>query len=210
MIKTLSNSLREYKKTSIITILLSIVEVAFEILMPLCMSNLIDYGIGDGVIKNVVKYGVALLIFAIMQLLTGICSAKIGAKSAVGFAANLREDMYANIQTFSFANIDKFSTASIVTRLTTDVTNIQNSYQMLIRMAIRAPFMLIFAVVASFTINVKIALIYLAMVPVLGGLLFLIIYKVHPIFRRVFKTYDKLNNVVEENVRGIRVVKSFN
>lgn len=210
MIKTLSKSLREYKKTSIITILLSIVEVAFEILMPLCMSNLIDYGIGDGVIKNVVKYGVALLIFAIMQLLTGICSAKIGAKSAVGFAANLREDMYANVQTFSFANIDKFSTASIVTRLTTDVTNIQNSYQMLIRMAIRAPFMLIFAVVASFTINVKIALIYLAMVPVLGGLLFLIIYKVHPIFRRVFKTYDKLNNVVEENVRGIRVVKSFN
>lgn len=210
MIKTLSKSLREYKKTSIITILLSIVEVAFEILMPLCMSNLIDYGIGAGVIKNVVKYGVALLIFAIMQLLTGICSAKIGAKSAVGFAANLREDMYANVQTFSFANIDKFSTASIVTRLTTDVTNIQNSYQMLIRMAIRAPFMLIFAVVASFTINVKIALIYLAMVPVLGGLLFLIIYKVHPIFRRVFKTYDKLNNVVEENVRGIRVVKSFN
>lgn len=210
MIKTLSKSLREYKKTSIITILLSIVEVVFEILMPLCMSNLIDYGIGDGVIKNVVKYGVALLIFAIMQLLTGICSAKIGAKSAVGFAANLREDMYANVQTFSFANIDKFSTASIVTRLTTDVTNIQNSYQMLIRMAIRAPFMLIFAVVASFTINVKIALIYLAMVPVLGGLLFLIIYKVHPIFRRVFKTYDKLNNVVEENVRGIRVVKSFN
>lgn len=210
MIKTLSKSLREYKKTSIITILLSIVEVAFEILMPLCMSNLIDYGIGDGVIKNVVKYGVALLIFAIMQLLTGICSAKIGAKSAVGFAANLREDMYANVQTFSFANIDKFSTASIVTRLTTDVTNIQNSYQMLIRMAIRAPFMLIFAIVASFTINVKIALIYLAMVPVLGGLLFLIIYKVHPIFRRVFKTYDKLNNVVEENVHGIRVVKSFN
>lgn len=210
MIKTLLKSLREYKKTSIITILLSTLEVVFEILMPLCMSNLIDYGIQDGVMMNVVKYGVALLIFAIIQLLTGISSAKIGAKSAVGFAANLREDMYANVQTFSFSNIDKFSTASIVTRLTTDVTNIQNSYQMLIRLAVRAPFMLIFAVVASFTINVKIALIYLAMVPVLGGLLFLLIWKVHPIFRRVFKTYDKLNNVVEENVRGIRVVKSFN
>lgn len=210
MIKTLLKSLREYKKTSIITILLSTLEVVFEILMPLCMSNLIDYGIQDGVMMNVVKYGVALLIFAIIQLLTGIFSAKMGAKSAVGFAANLREDMYANVQTFSFSNIDKFSTASIVTRLTTDVTNIQNSYQMLIRLAVRAPFMLIFAVAASFTINVKIALIYLAMVPVLGGLLFLLIWKVHPIFRRVFKTYDKLNNVVEENVRGIRVVKSFN
>lgn len=210
MIKTLSKSLREYKKTSIITVMMSMVEVVFEILMPLCMSNLIDYGIQDGVMQNVVKYGVALLIFAILQLLTGVLSARLGAKSAVGFAANLREDMYANVQTFSFSNIDKFSTASLVTRLTTDATNIQNSFQMLIRMAVRAPFMLIFSVVACFTINVKIALIFLAMVPVLGGLLFLIVYKVHPIFRRVFKTYDKLNNVVEENVRGIRVVKSFN
>ena len=210
MIKTLSKSLREYKKTSIITIMMSMIEVVFEILMPLCMSNLIDFGIQDGVMQNVVKYGVALLIFAILQLLTGVLSARLGAKSAVGFASNLREDMYSNVQKFSFSNIDKFSTASIVTRLTTDATNVQNSFQMLIRMAVRAPFMLIFSVIACFTINVKIALIFLAMVPVLGGLLFLIVFKVYPIFRRVFKTYDKLNNVVEENVRGIRVVKSFN
>lgn len=210
MIKTLCKSLREYKKTSIITVMMSMIEVVFEILMPLCMSNLIDYGIQDGVMQNVVKYGVALLIFAILQLLTGVLSARLGAKSSVGFAANLREDMYANVQNFSFSNIDKFSTASLVTRLTTDTTNIQNSFQMLIRMAVRAPFMLIFSVVASFLIDVKIALIFLAMIPVIGGLLFLLVWKVHPIFRRVFKKYDKLNNVVEENVRGIRVVKSFN
>ena len=145
-----------------------------------------------------------------MQMVTGILAARFGAKASVGFAANLRQDMYANVQTFAFSNIDKFSTASIVTRLTTDVTNVQNAYQMLIRMAIRAPFMLIFAMIVSFRISREISMIFLYVVPVLAVLLGLIVRCVHPVFVRVFKTYDELNNVVQENVRGIRVVKSFN
>lgn len=145
MIKTLAKSLREYKKGSVITILLSILEVAFEILIPLCMAEVIDKGIDLGNMNAVWKYSIVLLIFAALQLLTGVLSAHIAAKTSVGFSANLRQDMYDNVQTFSFSNIDKFSTASIVTRLTTDVTNIQNAYQMLIRMAIRGPVMLVFS-----------------------------------------------------------------
>lgn len=210
MIKTLLRSLREYKKGSIITILLSILEAAFEILIPLRMADLIDQGIDLGNMAAVWKFGIAILIFAALQLLTGVLSAHIAAKTSVGFSANLRQDMYDNVQTFAFSNIDKFSTASIVTRLTTDVTNIQNSYQMLIRMAVRGPVMLIFSMAVSFRINTTIALIFLTVIPVMALLLLLIIRKVGPIFNRVFHTYDKLNNVVQENVRGIRVVKSFN
>ena len=139
MIKALSRSLRQYKKGSVITIVLSLLEVAFEILIPLCMANVIDEGIDVGNMSAVWKYGIALLIFAFFQLVTGMLSAHIAARTSVGFSANLRQDMYDNVQTFAFSNIDKFSTASIVTRLTTDVTNIQNAYQMLIRMAIRGP-----------------------------------------------------------------------
>ncbi len=210
MIKTLAGSLREYKKSSVITVLLSIFEVAVEIFIPLCMSSLIDYGVEQGDISQVWKYGFWILVFAILQFVTGVGSAKLGARAAAGFCATLRQDMYDKVQTYSFSNIDKFSTASIVTRLTTDVTNIQNAYQMLIRMAIRSPVMMIFAMVACFNINVKIALVFLAAIPLLGIALFWIVWKVHPIFKRVFSTYDQLNNTVQENVRGIRVVKSFN
>ena len=210
MVKTLAKSLRRHKKGSIITILLSIAEAGFEILIPLCMAELIDKGIDIGNMSAVWKYGIVLLAFAVVQLVTGILSARIAAKTSVGFAENLRQDMYDNVQTFAFSNIDKFSSSSIVTRLTTDVTNIQNAYQMLIRMAIRGPVMLIFSMVVSFTINTTIALIFLAVIPIMAILLLLIIKKVNPIFNRVFHTYDKLNNVVQENVRGIRVVKSFN
>lgn len=210
MIKTLMHSLREYKKGSVITILLSILEAAFEITIPLCMARVIDEGIDLGNMNAVWKYGIILLIFALFQLVTGVLSAHIAARTSVGFCANLRQDMYDNVQTFAFSNIDKFSTASIVTRLTTDVTNIQNAYQMLIRMAIRGPVMLLFSVIVSFKLNSTIALIFLAVIPIMAFLLYLIIRKVNPIFNRVFETYDELNNVVQENVRGIRVVKSFN
>lgn len=210
MIKTLLGSLREYKRGSILTILLSVLEAAFEILIPLRMADLIDQGIDLGNMAAVWKFGIVILIFAALQLLTGVLSAHIAAKTSVGFSANLRQDMYDNVQTFSFSNIDKFSTASIVTRLTTDVTNIQNAYQMLLRMAVRGPVMLVFAMIVSFHINTTVALIFLAVIPIMALLLLLIICKVGPIFTRVFHTYDELNNVVQENVRGIRVVKSFN
>lgn len=210
MIKTLLRSLREYKRGSILTILLSILEAAFEILIPLCMADLIDQGIDLGNMTAVWKFGIAILIFAALQLLTGVLSAHIAAKTSVGFSANLRQDMYDNVQIFSFSNIDKFSTASIVTRLTTDVTNIQNAYQMLIRIAVRGPVMLVFSMIVSFRINTTIALIFLAVIPVMALLLLLVIHKAGPLFNRVFHTYDELNNVVQENVRGIRVVKSFN
>lgn len=210
MIKTLMRSLREYKKGSIITIMLSILEVVFEILIPLCMAKVIDNGIDAGDMNAVWRYGTILLAFALLQLVTGVMSAHIAAHISVGFSANLRQDMYDNIQTFAFSNIDRFSTASIVTRLTTDVTNIQNAYQMLIRMAIRGPVMLIFSMIVSFRINSTIALILLAVIPIMSVLLILIVRMVNPIFNRVFHTYDKLNNIVQEDVRGIRVVKSFN
>ena len=210
MIKTLAGSLRENKKTALLTILCSVLEVVFEIVIPLYMSNLIDYGIEPGEQNVVLRYGVLLLTFALMQLLTGVLSARWGAAASVGYAANLRKDMYENVQTFAFSNIDKFSAASIVTRLTTDVTNVQNAFQMLTRMAIRGPVMLIFAMAVAFSISPSISLIFFSVLPILAVLLFLIIRAVLPVFRRVFHTYDELNEVVEENIRGIRVVKSFN
>lgn len=210
LVYTLLKSLREQKKVSLFTILLSVLEVIFEIIIPLTMANLIDYGIESGSIGMVWKFGAWLLILAILQLLTGFFAAWFGAKASVGFAENLREDMYDNVQTFAFSNIDKFSTASIVTRLTTDVTNLQNSYQILLRMAVRGPAMMLFSMVVSFQINKEISLVFLVMIPILMGFIILIIQKVHPIFTKVFRTYDELNNVVQENVRGIRNVKSFN
>lgn len=210
VIKTLSRSLRQYKKTAISTVLLCIAEIAFEILIPMTMAELIDKGIYDGQMSQVWKFGLYILILTILQMVTGQLAARFAAKSSVGFSANLREDMYKNVQRFSFSNIDKFSTASIVTRLTTDVTNIQNAFFMILRMAIRGPFMLIFAFIATLRIDSNIAVIYLVVIPILGAGLFTIIHYVSKIFRRVFKTYDKLNSVVEENVSGIRVVKNFN
>ncbi len=174
------------------------------------MSNLIDNGIEKSNMSMVWKFGILLLVFALLQLATGMLSAYTAAKAATGFSANLRQDMYDNMQTFAFSNIDRFSTASIVTRLTTDVTNVQNAYQMLIKLAVRGPVMLIVSMIVSFRINRQISLIFLVIVPVLGILLALIVRKVHPVFEKIFHTYDDLNNVVQEDLRGIRVVKSCN
>ena len=210
MIKTLSKSLREYKKDTWKTVFLSSIEVVFEIIIPLCMSDLIDYGIDGGQMNKVCKYGIALIIFTCLQLITGMLSAHTAARASTGLAANLRSDMYDNVQTFAFSNIDKFSTASLVTRLTTDVTNLQNAYQMIIRMAVRSPVMLVFSMIVAFRINREISMIFVVILPVLAILLLLIVLAVNPIFNRVFHIYDNLNGVVQENLRGIRVVKSFN
>ena len=210
MLHTLTRSLRENKGPALVTVLLSALEVVFEIVIPLFMSNLIDFGIEGGSMAAVWKFGAFLLLLAAFQLSTGVLAARIAARASVGFAANLREDMYNNVQTFAFSNIDKFSTASIVTRLTTDTTNVQNAFQMLMRMAIRAPVMLIFSMIVSFRISRDISMTFLIILPILALALFFIIRSVFPVFSRVFRTYDELNNVVQENVRGIRVVKSFN
>lgn len=210
MIKTLAKSLREHRRASIATMILAVLEVVFEIVIPLCMADLIDLGVEQGKMSVVVKYGVALAAFAFLELLTGMLSARTAAKASAGLAANLRQDMYDNVQTFAFSNIDKFSTSSIVTRLTTDVTNVQNAYQMLIKMALRGPIMILFAMIVSFGISRQISMVFLLLIPILLAGLILIVRAVHPIFQRVFGTYDKLNNVVQENLRGIRVVKSFN
>lgn len=210
MLKTLAGSLREYKKSSFAAIFFSGIEVIFEIVIPLCMSSLIDSGIEKSNMSMVWKFGILLLVFALLQLATGMLAAYTAAKASTGFSANLRQDMYDNMQTFAFSNIDRFSTASIVTRLTTDVTNVQNAYQMIIKLAVRGPVMLIVSMIVSFRINRQISLIFLAIVPVLGVLLALIVRKVHPVFEKVFHTYDDLNNVVQEDLRGICVVKSCN
>lgn len=208
-LKTLSKSVRGNRAVSVATVFFSMAEVVFEIVIPICMSNLLDKGIQSGDMSAVWRYGAELLGLAALAMTTGILAARIGARASVGLAANLREDMYRNVQTFSFSNIDKFSTSSIVTRLTTDVTNVQNAYQMMLRIAVRGPAMLVFAMIVSFRISPDISRIFLIAIPVLGIPLALISKGVHPIFAKVFRTYDKLNNIVQENVRGIRVVKSF-
>ena len=209
MIRKLQNSIREYKAASIRTALFAGLEVLLEIIIPFFMADIIDKGIYGGDMNVLLKLGVMMGICVIAGLLLGFFAGAEAANASAGFAKNLRKDMYYHIQGFSFANIDKFSTASLVTRLTTDVTNIQNAYMMIIRIAVRAPLMLIFALIISWTINWKLALIFLIMIPVLGGGLVWIILKSHPIFEKVFKQYDSLNGVVQENVSGIRVVKSF-
>lgn len=209
-LKTLSKSVRGNRAVSVATVFCSMAEVVFEIVIPICMSNLLDKGIQSGDMSAVWRYGAELLGLAALAMTTGILAARIGARASVGLAANLREGMYRNVQTFSFSNIDKFSTSSIVTRLTTDVTNVQNAYQMMLRIAVRGPAMLVFAMIVSFRISPDISRIFLIAIPVLGIPLALISKGVHPIFTKVFRTYDKLNNIVQENVRGIRVVKSFN
>lgn len=209
MVRKLLRSVREYKKHSILAPAFVIFEVIMEVVIPLLMANLIDFGIDDGNLEYIVKMGVVLVVFALISLIFGILSGRSAAIASAGFAKNLRKDMYYKVQNFSFSNIDKFSTASIVTRLTTDITNVQNAYMMIIRVAVRAPIMLICALVLAFNVNSSMALIFLYIVPILAVGLFFIMSKAHPIFERVFKTYDKLNNVVQENLYGIRVVKSF-
>ena len=209
MIKELSKSVREYKKPAIITPLLVTLEVIMEVVIPLLMANLIDKGIYSGEMNEILKIGLALVLASILSLVFGILSGVTATKASAGFAKNLRQDLYYKVQKFSFSNIDKFETSSLITRLTTDVSNIQMAFQMLTRIAVRAPLMLVFSLIMSFTINAKLALIFLALIPILGIILYLIMGTVHPIFKRVFKKYDELNNVVEENVAGIRVVKSY-
>ncbi|MDE6148819.1 MAG: ABC transporter ATP-binding protein/permease [Ruminococcus sp.] len=209
MIKKLLHSVREYKKDSILSPVFVSFEVIMEVVIPLLMANLIDFGIEKGDMRYIAKMGTALLISCVISLAFGALSGKYAAYASAGFAKNLRHDMYYKVQDFSFSNIDKFSTASIVTRLTTDVTNIQNSYQMCIRIAVRAPVMLVFALFMSFSVNPELSLVFLCSIPILGGGLFYIMTHAHPNFERVFKKYDKLNNVVQENLHGIRVVKSF-
>jgi len=209
MIKTLAKSIREYKKNSILTPLFVMLEVLFEVMIPFIMARLIDQGIDAGDMGVILRLGMLLLAAALIALTFGALSGRNAAIASAGFARNLRQDMFYNVQNFSFSNIDKFSTSSIITRLTTDVTNVQNSYQMLLRMAARSPIMLTFSLFAAFSINRRLSLIFLGAMPILGIGLFFIIKNAHPIFRQVFKTYDKLNNVVQENLRGIRVVKAY-
>ena len=213
MIKKLAARVRQYRKQAIATPLFMVGEVAMEALIPLIMSWLIDRGIqgndGAGDMTNILLYGGALLVTAFISLASGVLSGRMAAVASAGFARNLRHDMYYTIQDYSFSNIDKFSTSSIITRLTTDVTNVQNSFQMILRMAVRAPLTLIFSMIMAMTINARISMVFVYTVPVLALGIYLIMSRTHPIFRRVFQTYDKLNNVVQENLRGVRVVKSF-
>ncbi len=209
MIKKLIKSIREYKKATILTPICMLLEVSMEILIPFLLARLIDLGINNGDTRVILTIGVELLLAAFLSLLFGVQSGKNAAIASAGFAKNLRQDMYEKVQKYSFFNIDKFSTSSIVTRLTTDVTNVQQAFMMIIKGAVRAPITIIFALLMSFFINAKIALIFLIASPILGCLLILIAKIAHPIFERVFNTYDKLNNVVQENVKGVRVVKSF-
>ncbi len=209
MVKTLAASIREYKKASILTPVTVAIESILEIIIPTLMAFMIDYGINESNMPYVLRIGLVMVAAAMVSLLTGVLSGRYAAVAATGFARNLRQDMFYNVQNFSFSNIDKFSTASIVTRLTTDVSNVQNAYQMLIRLGVRAPVMMIFALIFSFRIDAKLSLIFLLAIPVLAVGLGLIMTRVHPIFKRVFRTYDKLNNVVGENLHGIRVVKSY-
>ena len=209
MIKKLASRVRQYKKQTIATPLFMVGEVAMEALIPMIMARLIDLGIQQGRMDQILLYGGLLVATAMISLLSGVMSGRMAAVASAGFARNLRHDMYYKIQDYSFSNIDKFSTSSIITRLTTDVTNVQNSFQMILRMAVRAPLTLLFSLVMAITINARISMVFVFTLPVLGLGIFLIMTRTHPIFKRVFQTYDKLNNVVQENLRGVRVVKSF-
>ena len=209
MVRKFLRSVREYKTSSLLAPLFVTCEVILEVIIPMLMANLIDFGIEAGNMQYILKMGLALVICCIVSLTFGALSGKYAAVASAGFAKNLREDMYNKVQEYSFSNIDKFSTASIVTRLTTDITNIQNAYMMSIRVAVRCPIMLIFALFMAFQINSHLAPIFVIAIPILAVGLVIIISNAKRIFERIFRTYDKLNNVVQENLHGIRVVKSF-
>lgn len=208
VLKTLMKSIRQYKKQSIASPVFVSIEVIMECILPLIMAKVIDSMNGNSM-GPILKYGLILVIFAMISLFFGVMAGKEAATASCGFAKNLRQDMYFKIQDFAFADIDKFSSSSLVTRMTTDVTNVQNAYQMLIRAAMRTPLMIIFSVIMSMTINPRMACIFLVLIPILGVALFGIALYVHLIFMRIFKKYDAMNNSVQENVAGIRVVKSF-
>ena len=210
VIRTLAKSLREYRTASLLSPLFVIVEAVIEIAIPTVIAILIDKGISGKSMPDIWKYGGILIACAVVSLCAGFLSGRFAAIGSSGFAKNLRHDEFEKVQQFSFANIDRFSTGSIITRLTTDVTNVQNAYQMLIRVGMRAPIMLIVAWIFAFRISPQNSMVFLACIPVLAVGLFGLIIVVHPIFERVFHTYDELNNVVDENLQGVRVVKSFN
>mgnify|MGYP004562877821 FL=1 len=209
MIKTLARQIKEYKRTSLVTPIFMILEVAMEMVIPLLMASIIDDGVQAGDMKHIFVIGCYMVLAAIVGLFAGVMGGKYGAKASTGFARNLREAMYENIQTFSFSNIDKFSTAGLVTRMTTDVTNIQNAYQMLLRMCFRAPVSLICAMLMAFLINARVASIYLVAVVFLGIVIIFIMRAVSKYFSEVFKKYDDLNASVQENVAAQRVVKAY-
>ena len=216
MIKTLAKCIREYKTSSILSPIFVSIEVILECLMPLVIMQFIaaisptgSTSTEDVQMSTILYYGGILIAMAVLSLIAGMLSGRFAARASAGFAKNLRKDMYYAIQDYSFANIDRFSTSSLVTRQTTDVTNVQMAYMMIIRVAIRCPLMLIFSLVMSFTVNVTISWVFLALVPVLAAVLVFVILKTHPIFERVFHKYDNMNRSVRENIKGIRVVKSF-
>lgn len=209
MIKTLAKYIGQYKKDTVLTPIFTALEVIMEILIPYVTASIIDNGIKTGDLNNVLKYGGVMIVLALLSLFFGIQAGRYAAGASSGFACNLRDGMYENIQKYSFSNIDKFSTAGLVTRITTDVTNLQNAFQMIIRIAVRAPLMLVCSMTMCFVINLRLSLIFLAVLVVLGCILGIIMKKAMPLFNEVFRRYDDLNASVQENVSGIRVVKAF-
>ena len=209
MIKKLASYIKDYKKATTLTPIFVIFEVIMEILIPYLMARIIDVGIQNNDVKYILEIGIFLIVAAILSLAFGMLSGRFAAKASSGYAKNLRKAMFDKIQTYAFENIDKFSTSSLITRLTTDVTNVQNAFQMIIRILVRGPIMMIFALIMCFTISPKLACIFLVAIPILAFLLFYIAKKAHPNFETVFKKYDKLNRVVQEDLNGIRVVKAY-
>ncbi len=209
MIKKLSQYIGEYKNASIVTPLYIIGEAIMEQIIPLLMAMIVDNGIGKSDMNYVARVGIIMVVVSIVSLTFGALAGKYAAKASAGFAKNLRKAMFYNIQDFSFSNIDKYSTAGLITRLTTDVTNVQNAYQMILRMLVRAPIMLIIAMTMSFTINAELALIFVGAMLFLGIILYFIMTKAHPYFKAVFEKYDDLNASVQENLTGVRVVKAY-
>lgn len=209
MIKRLLKSVREFKKDALLTPFFVVLEVVMEVIIPLVMALLIDKGIDGQDMAAIWKYGIILVLCAMLALVFGAAAGTFAARASTGFARNLRHDMYYNVQNFSFSNIDKFSTGSIVTRLTTDVTNVQNAFQMCTRIAVRCPVMLVFALFMAMKINSRMVLVFLAVLPILAIGMGILMKVVGPVFERAFKIYDRMNTVVQENVRGIRVVKTY-
>ena len=209
MLKTILKSVREYKKAAFLAPIFVALEVILEVIIPTLMASLIDKGIEAGNMEYTIQTGIILVVLCVFSLLSGMMSGKYAADASAGFAKNLRKDMYYNVQQFAFSNIDKFSSASIVTRLTTDVTNVQQAFMMVIRVAVRNPMMIIFSFVMVLRINPMIALVFLAVIPIMAIALLILMKKTHPVFEKLFSTYDSMNNVVQENLRGIRVVKSY-
>ena len=209
MVKKLAKSIRQYKKQTVLAPVFVTLEVAMECILPLYMVYMLEKIQADNSIGNILTYGGILLALSFLALLFGVLSGKFAATASAGFARNLRQDLYYAVQDFSFANIDKFSTSGLVTRMTTDVSNVQMAFMMLVRVAFRSPVMLIFSLVMAFALNATLAWIFLALVPVLGGILVFVVFKVNPIFDKVFKKYDAMNESVQENIKGIRVVKSY-